>query len=317
VGQNLVNYTPGNFLHLWSARIGRNVSTLATLPDVKTRLDERVAELKEQYDLPEIRARVGQAPVDIVSWGQGLIFLNGLEWRPRPVFQSYVAFTPELISINGDFYAGERAPEFVIFRLQAIDKQFPLMNDNEALGILLRDYRPVLAEKGYVLLIHDPRGHGRASSGELLMEREIGFGEPVDVLAFRDRQLLLTLEIRKSLLGGLGTLLFKLIPTYIEIETVDGSNMSYRIVPGMTQTGFLVSPLMLTQEDFVGWYKGDNLKRLAKFRVEARGRLARRFFKPSISMKISEFAVSPYPVHEGIKRSLEENMQHPFSSVLQ
>jgi len=293
------------------------VSTLVTLPDVKTRLDERVAELKEQYDLPKIRARVGQAPVDIVSWGQGLIFLNGLEWRPRPVFQSYVAFTPELISINGDFYAGERAPEFVIFRLQAIDKQFPLMNDNEALKILLRDYRLVLAEKGYVLLIRDPRGHGRASSGEPLMEREIGFGEPVDVLAFRDKQLLLTLEIRKSLLGGLGTLLFKLIPTYLEIETVDGSSMSYRIVPGMTQTGFLVNPLILSQEDFVGWYKGDSLKRLAKFRVEARGRLARRFFKPRISLKLSEFEISPYPVDEGIKRSLEENMQHPFSSVLQ
>jgi hypothetical protein len=315
VAGDFVNYTPGNFVSLWSKRIVRNVSTLASLPEAKARLNERVSELKQQYDLPNIRARVGQSPVDIMSWGQGLIFLNEMAWRPRPVFQSYVAFTPDLISINGDFYAGDRAPEFVVFKLQAIDRQFPLMNDNEALKILLRDYQPLLVEKGYVLLMRNPRGRGRVSPGEILMEKEITFGEPIDVLTLRDKQLLLTLEIRKSFLGRLGTLLFKLIPTYIEIETVDGSSMSYRIVPGMTQTGFLINPLILTQEDFVGWYTGDGPIRPASFRVEARSRLMQRFFEPRISLKISEFKVSPYPVHDEFKQSVETNLHHPFSST--
>lgn len=315
VSGSFKNFTPGNFIFLWSKRIVRNVSTLATLPEVKNRLEERIVELRKQYDLPNIRSRIGRSPVDIMSWGQGLIFLNELTWRPRPVFQSYVAFTPELISINGDFFAGERAPEFVIFRLQAIDRQFPLMNDNEALKMLLRDYRPVLAEKGYVLLIRDPRGSGIASFGETLMEKEIAFGESIDVRALSDKQLLMTLEIRKSFLGRLGTLLFKLVPTYIDIETVDGSSMSYRIVPGMLQTGFLINPLILTQEDFVGWYTDGSLKRLAAFRVEARSRLMRRFFDPRIYLKINEFETTPYPLRDEIKRNLEKNMEHPFSSA--
>ncbi len=172
VGTSL-NYKPHNFIGKWNKRVVNNFHTLLHLQQHKENNEKIVVNFKLQYDLPNIRESVGQSTVDIFSWEQGVLFLNELNWHPRPVFQSYTAYTPSLIATNGDFYASDKAPEFVIFKLQAVDWQFPLMNDAEAIKIVLRDYQPLLSEKGYLLLKRKPRGQGFVSKGETLLTRQI------------------------------------------------------------------------------------------------------------------------------------------------
>jgi len=297
---NKINYTPSNFIGNWYQRIANNFTTLVNLPDFKAKRDKNLDRLKQKHNLPKIRAQVGQATVDIFSWEQGVVFLNELNWHPRPVFQSYSVYTPPLLVINGNFYASVKAPEFVIFKLQAIDGQFPFMNDNEALKILLRDYQPILSEKGYLLLKRVPRGQGFVSAGETVLSREIKIGELIDIRAFSNKQLLLSLDIHKSWLGHLSSRLYKMPAIYLEIEATDGTKMSYRIIPGMTQSGFVINPLILNQTDFVGWYTAGALKRIATLRVIVkRERLwLQYFFKTNIALKISENKITPYPVNE-------------------
>ena len=311
-----MNYTASNFIGQWNQRIVNNFTTLINLPDFKANQDRIVSNLKQQYNLPKIREQVGRATVDIFSWEQGVLFLNGLNWHPRPVFQSYVAFTPSLITINGDFYANEQAPEFVIFKLQTIDGQFPLMNDNEALKILLRDYQPVLSEKGYLLLKRVPRGQGRVSTGETLLKQEIKIDEPVDIRYLSHQPLLLSLDIRKSWLGHLASLLYKLPLLSLEIEATDGTKMSYRIIPGMTQSGFVINPLILNQADLVGWYTDSALKRVATLRVVVKPEpWLQYFFNSNVVLKISEYKVTPYPVDDTFKQNLRVGLYPMFHSV--
>jgi hypothetical protein len=298
-----INYTPNNFIAHWSQRIVNNFTTLVNLADFKAKQDKIVDKLKQQYHLPKIRAQVGQATVDIFSWDQGVLLLNGLNWHPRPVFQSYSTYTPSLLAINGDFYASEQAPEFVIFKLQMIDGQFPLMNDNEALKILLRDYQPVLTEKGYLLLKRIPRESVLA--GETLLTKDIKIDEPIDIRALSEKQLLLSIDIRKSWLGYMSSVLYKLPPIFIEIEATDGSKISYRIIPGMTQSGFVINPLILYQADLVNWYTESALKRVATLRVVVKPySWLQYFFNPHFALKISEYKITPYPVTETVKQNL-------------
>jgi len=285
-----LNYLPSNFLARWNETVVKNVGMLVNLKESKANWDNVVANLKQQYELPQTRAQVGWATVDIFSWEQGILFLNGFNWKPRPVFQSYVAYTPKLLAINSDFYKSPQAPEFVLFKLQTIDNRFPLMDDAEAVKVILRDYRPVLTEKGYLLLKHEPRSQPIA--GNILLKQSVPIGTPIDISQFSDRQLLLSLDIRKSLAGRFYSLLYKLPPVYLEIGTTDGAKMSYRIVPNMVQSGVIINPLILSQTDLVGWYTGQPLKRVANLRViiDMEGT---KWFEDKVVLTLSEHQTVP------------------------
>ncbi|RKZ53141.1 MAG: hypothetical protein DRR16_00070 [Candidatus Parabeggiatoa sp. nov. 3] len=303
VGTHL-NFHPHNFLSHWNSRIVQNITTLAHLPQFQAGMDKELVRLKQQYDLPKIRAQVGQSTVDIFSWEQGIVFLNELNWHPRPIFQSYVAYTPSLITINGEFYGSEQAPQFVLFKLQAIDLQFPLLNDNEALKILFRDYQPVLSEKGYLLLKRSPRGQGVVSDGKNLLTQEMKIGEQVDIRPWSHKPLLLSLDIRKSFLGRLYSLLYRFPEIYLEIGTTEGRKMSYRIIPKMTKSGFVINPLILTQADMKKWYKNQPLKQVATLRVVIKPDWLQYLFKNTIEFSVSEFEVTPYPIDERVKQEI-------------
>jgi MFS family permease len=316
------NYTPNHFIAQWSPRIINNFTALVNLPDFKAEQDKILDKLKQEYHLPKISAQVGPATVDIFSWEQGVVFLNGLNWHPRPIFQSYAAYTPSLIAINGDFYTSDQAPEFVIFKLQTIDGQFPLMNDNEALKILLRDYQPLFSEKGYLLLKHTQRGQNSVT-GETLLTQEIKIGELIDVRTLSHKKFLLSLDIRKSWLGHLTSLIYRFPILNLEIEASDGSKRSYRIIPGMTQSGFIINPLILSRDDLFQWYiDEETLKHVSTLRVVIKPEPLLEYFfntntllNPNIVLKINEYQRIPYQVDDTIKQNLRMSLFHTFHSV--
>jgi hypothetical protein len=301
-----LKYEPNNFIGQWNKKVVDKFYRLTHLQALKNEREQTLVQLQQKHALPKIRAQVGLSTVDIFSWRQGIVFLNHLNWHPRPVFQSYAAYTPSLMAINGHFYASDKAPEFVIFLLQAIDKQFPWMNDNEALKIFLRDYQPLLKEKGYLLLKRKPRGEGFVSGGQILLAQQIQMNELIDVQSLSDKALLLSLEIQKSWLGKLYSLLYRLPEISLEIGTIDGTQLSYRLISGMAQSDFLLNPLILSQADFVNWYtKNVALKRIATLRVSIKTQpWLQSLFKPDMVLKISEYEMAPYPIDENWWRNM-------------
>ncbi|OQY55716.1 MAG: hypothetical protein DRR08_12255 [Candidatus Parabeggiatoa sp. nov. 2] len=278
-----------NLLGAWNQRVVGNLKILSSLPEHKKALDNKVEQFRKEHALPKTRAAVGQATIDIFSWEQGIVFLNGLNWHPRPIFQSYIAYTPALISANGRFYASEQAPEFVLFKLQAIDGQFPWLNDSEALRILLRDYKPRFFEKGFLLLQRKPVNHDFAEPKSLLT-RTVKFSENLVIENFKDKNIILSIEIEKSLLGKLISLLYKSPFIHMEIETTDGAQFSYRLIPGMAQSGFFINPLIQNQSELMKWYEGESLPQVATVRIVTSETGLAYFFKPTISVEVSEMA---------------------------
>jgi hypothetical protein len=275
-----------NLLGVWNQRVVAHTTRVSFLSWYKTQLDDMVKQLQKTYELPKTRAIVGQATIDIFSWEQGMVFLNGFNWHPRPLFQSYLAYTPTLISINSQFYASEQAPEFVLFKLQAIDGQFPWLNDSEALRILLRDYKPLFFEKEFLLLQHQAVDHEVAHSKPLIT-RTINFGERFVIKPFKDNDLVLKLEIEKSRLGKLISLFYKLPMIYLEIETTEGAQLNYKLIPGMAQSGFLINPLILNQSELMKWYAGESLPQVTTIRIVTSENGFTYFFKPTISLEVS------------------------------
>jgi hypothetical protein len=303
-----IDYTPRIFIGHWNQRLVDNYKMLTRLTQYKQDQDNFVVASKQQHDLPKIRAQVGNATVDTFSYEQGVLLLNGLNWQPRPVFQSYLAYTPSLLAINGNFFAQSRAPAFVIFKLLEIDSRFPMASDSEVLKILFRDYQPVLVEKGYLLLQRAPRGQGRVTNGRVLWTHSVKLNEELAVNHQGESKssYLISIDLRQSWLGRLAKFLYRLPMVRLELETTEGEQLSYRIIPQMAQNSFLLNPLILDQNDVIKWYGQLGLKRVAKLRVVVMPTWLHRFFQTEVTVTAYEFTITPpvFYLRQGFKASL-------------
>src|SRR5262249_40826447 len=227
-----------------AAAVDRNLDILRDPGGWRNGLHQERARLAGAYALPRIKACVRDAPVDLISYEQGLVFLNQFHWRPRPVFQSYTAYTPYLLSANARFFQGPKAPAYLIFKFQAIDNRLPTLEDGEALIRILHSYRPVFVEKGYLLLQRKPLAPaGPPVAKRLLREGMIEFDQDV-FLGEGNEPKVLTLRVKPSRRGRLKKHLYKPAPLLIQLRTGDDQYYTYRLIPDMARTGFLINPLL-------------------------------------------------------------------------
>jgi len=218
------------------------------------------------FDLPRIRERVGRDPLDVVSFHQGVALLNGLDYRPRPAFQSYFALSPGLQELDVRFYEGPDAPRWVLFKLEAIDNRLPTMENARLLETLLRRYRPVLCERRELLL--ERRAEVQPPARRTTeVAREFAFGEELTLPASPASARLLSLDIRLRPLGGVAQFLYR--APEIDLETLDefGNRLRQRVVPGMMRTGVLVDPCVGAGDGWVQFLVGARLPRLRALRV--------------------------------------------------
>lgn len=96
---------------------------------------------------------MGDARVDVHGWQQGLALTAGLNFAPRPAFQSYGAFTDRLARRNeAHLLDPAHAPAAVLLKLQPIDGRLASSEDPLALTATLRAYQPVEREAGFLLM---------------------------------------------------------------------------------------------------------------------------------------------------------------------
>ncbi len=304
------NYTAANFIGLWNQHLVRNPETLFNLSTFKANQDHIVADLEKKHALPKTQQQVGMASLDTLSLEQGVIFLNKFNWQPRPIFQSYAAYSPELLAQNAHFYV-ERPPEFVLYKPHPIDRHFPLHEDSEVIKILLRDYQPLFVEKTYLLLKRAAQGQGTVTPGKILLTQTLQLNELIDLTAFRDRPWLLSLDIKKNRLGHLSNFLYRLPALFMEIITVEGEKFSYRIIPSIANSAFIVNPLILNQNDLLNWYLQAPLSKVANLRFTLQPEPLLEYllgnsqvFKPTFTLTLHENSLTPQPLPQTHREEL-------------
>jgi hypothetical protein len=257
---------PTALLRDFVARLPQNAHDMLLPWRAHAELEAARSASAARFDLPRIRARVGKERVDVFNFHQGVALLNGLEYVPRPLFQSYVAFTPELQQLDVDFYEGARAPRFVLFKLETIDDRLPTMEHARLLETFLRWYAPVLSEHRELLLERRETPLPPVQR-TLEIEREVAFGEELALPAAPSPARLLTLDLRARPLGKLAQFLYR--APEIELESLDefGNRRRLRVVPGMMRTGVLFDPYVTAGDSWVQFLVGGRLPRLRSLRV--------------------------------------------------
>jgi hypothetical protein len=251
-------WTEKTYPGIWWTGLQKNALLLGKPGLYFSGLRGQVDPERRKYDLPRTREAVGNRPVDIFDWEQGVLFLNRFQWRPRPVLHGYLTYTPELVKRNGDFMRGERAPSFVLFKLQPLRTDFwPTMADAASLDVLMHAYEPVLTENGYLLL---RRKEGprvtlvTEHAPDLELTAEVGRRQILPALPAGDTYLGVALPLTRE--GELVTTLYKPPAVFLMVAYDDGTSLRARIVPGMVENGILISPAFRTTRAVGEHYQG-------------------------------------------------------------
>ena len=201
---------------------------------------------------------------DIYSNGQSNLLASGLAWSPRPIIQSYSAYTPSLARMNAQHLEGASAPDNIFFRPEPIDGRFPALEDGASWPALLSLYAPVAYdyEKDLVWLRRD-RAASAVAAGPVSLAGRARLGE---VVVLPDAPALwASVNVTPSLAGRFASIVAKTPLLHMTVKLSNGSNREYGFVPGMGQTGFLISPLVATTWDFIH-LRQDSIGKLGKDR---------------------------------------------------
>jgi len=224
------------------ARMGTAVSWLGGHNNQAPEYDEMVSKLRDVPGIPE-----PQGSVDVYPWDQAVVLAHGWDYQPRPVFQSYVAFTTELSEINAAFLRSPSAPDSILFDVKYI-QGFPAMEEDAASWPELLTRYDLKDARGQMLLLQksdSPRKY-QIVEGETLTAQ---FGDTIDV-PVRGELVWAKIDVQPSLLGRAMDALYKLPPVAMFIARGSGEVSAFRLLPDVARDGFLLSPFVDSRDGF-------------------------------------------------------------------
>ena len=228
--------TPRRVSQAGQALLGRSASS--------RHYDERLQPVRgEAAALPTPRGST-----DLYPYDNALLIVSGAEFNPRPVFQSYSAYTPHLAEMNAAHLRGPDAPASLLFSLNAIDERWMTLEDGPSYLELLSRYRPVEHADTYWLLtrLSTPRSLRLEALEPIVAEA----GETIQIPDPRGAPLYAQLDVRPTLLHAVASPLYKSAPLYMAATLADGRVVSGRLVPGMARAGFILSPCLVDEKQF-------------------------------------------------------------------
>jgi hypothetical protein len=133
--------------------------TLALPGRVDQRVEQAKARQRALYAIPDrFINTIGSGTVHIDPDETSAVWAYDLAWRPVPVFQTYVAYTPTLDGLNSESLA--KGPQFVLSRLSpaspatGIDGRLGVQESPRYSRALLCNYTLSGVENGWVLFTH-------------------------------------------------------------------------------------------------------------------------------------------------------------------
>ncbi len=213
----------------------------------KHRLEANLAARRAQMALPELAPMAGDSPTAVLNMDQDFGVLNGFNYVPHPVIQNYSAYTPGLQKLNADFFASDKAPEFLLWRYGTVGNRFPTLDDGQIILTALNAYEPVRLEEPFVLW---KRKSGHAEPFRFVpgTNGTVHLDEWIPIPA---KPTWLKLEVKRTWRDSVRGFVFQPSFAAIEVRLEDGSTKTFYLVPGSAEAGFLVNPLMNSAADLV------------------------------------------------------------------
>jgi len=233
-------------------------------------LQRALATRYPEAELPaEIRAQIGASSVDVMPWESAVAVRNGLNYRQRPVPQSYSAYTLALDTANAKFLQSTHAPDWILYTGAlplAIDSRPAAWDESITKRVLLENY---FLEKEFELSQKNGQSTQLKLNPAFLLQHRPGcrrlvaiatnnitveFDKPLAIPASTNL-IFLTLEMKRSWLGKLQSAFFRPGVMWVIFSTPDGEEKN-RAIPGLLATSVLVNRRVESAAETRRWLQG-------------------------------------------------------------
>lgn len=224
---------------------------------------------RNNYDLRKVKEVVGNATLDVLGFEQAIALLNRFNYQPRPVFQGYSAYTPYLARLNHDYYASDRAPEFVLFKLQTLDGRLAAMDDPDVLRLLVQRYTYLFSEQGFTLWQRKPGPFDAAAlAPKPLHAATAKVGEYLELGDLTGQAVWVEIDYRFNLLGRLRRFLYRPVQVNLRIIDEKGGESVHRLPQPIGRGGFMLNPVVDDMLSYMHAAGGKPPRRAARIRLE-------------------------------------------------
>lgn len=206
--------------------------------------------------LPEkVVEQIGQARVDVYPWDYTIIPANGFNFQPRPILQSYAAYSSWLDLQDAKHFESALAPEYLIWDLNKIttgldigtmsslDYRHLLNDEPQTLLTLLKQYELWYNDANY--LVYKQRSYPLKTTSSIIQEDSASWGEWIKSPASTSGLLRAKVSFDKSILQRLKSFFYKDEQFYVYMKFADGAVQKYRIVPKNAVDGLWINPFVL------------------------------------------------------------------------
>lgn len=204
-------------------------------------LDEQKDRIMKEFEIDEMDAELLNRAngVDVVPTNIALLHALNVNWKPRPIFQSYSVYTPKLSQANAAFYLGGGAPDYVFMNYASIDNRYPLFDEPGLILSLLRNYyvQSNYADS-YLLLKRLPKS--RIFNKLVVSPQSYVLGNELIIPKQLNKLTFMNVEIKLTLLGKLMSLFYKIPPLSVRFVTSEGT-FSHRVIRQTLAEGVYVS----------------------------------------------------------------------------
>jgi len=300
----LVNsaYVPVSSLFNLNNGVGQIQSSLLGLGNLfdqenwKAQYVAGLAAIGFDYSSDEI---VGTA--DLYNYELSHLFSAGIKWSPRPVFQSYSAYTPQLISMNAEHLVAKDAPDNVFFTLQTIDGHLPTVDDGASWPALIANYDAAALRGDFAHFVRRPNAF--PLSAEVILNGSWNLGDRIELPLTTDLYFA-KIAFAETIAGRFMKLFLKSTPTFIDLFYPDGTSATYRLPAGMASSGFYISPMPLTTREVVMLLQGEvaylSRDRPVSFSLHG-AELANFLWKDTVDVVLERHAVAQKGLPDGVR----------------
>lgn len=258
------------FSKLNPAKVANNINIVALLNDnnkfqaeVQRITSENLVKLNNQLKLPDsVLKKVQGKTIDIIPWEFSLIPGNQLNWKPRPIIQSYSAYTEKLDELN--YQSLSQSPrDYLIYHFQSIDDRHPFFDEPKAFSYVVCNYQldsvnspfqvPAIKTNFYLL---EKQNISRCSLTPLGETNNITWNQVYELPTRNSGITRVQVKFEYSWLGKIIKQLFRIPPVMINVNYLDGTQANFRFVQDNSANGVILSHLPSNDQKLMAFLQG-------------------------------------------------------------
>jgi hypothetical protein len=258
------------FSKLNPAKVANNINIVVLLLDnnkfqaeVQRITSENLVKLNNRLKLPDsVLEKVQGKTIDIIPWEFSLIPGNQLNWKPRPIIQSYSAYTEKLDELN--YQSLSQSPrDYLIYHFQAIDGRHPFFDEPKAFSYVVCNYQldsvnspfrvPAIKTNFYLLEKQKVSGCIPTPLGETT---NITWDQVYELPTRNSGITRVQVKFEYSWLGKIVKQLFRIPPVIINVNYLDGTQANFRFLQDNSANGVILSHLPRNDQELMAFFQG-------------------------------------------------------------